>query len=100
MAPDLQHLEVRFEICVAPSPPICPVHDSSCALPPPWPQPANYLLPSQKQPSQGAILARMVKICNKLLVKLLEKGVAFQDSQTSFCTSPWEMRRGMHIGKN
>lgn len=45
----------------------------------------------QKQPSQGAIVVRLVKICNKLLLWLLEENLTFQDSQTGFYTSHWEM---------
>lgn len=84
MAPKLQCLEARFGISVVPSPPIDPVHDSSCDFLPSPPQPAHCLLLSQKQPSQGAILARLVKIHNKLPFQLLEECAAFQDSQTGF----------------
>lgn len=87
-----------FELCQVP--PISPVHDSSYPLTPSPPQPANYLLPFHKQPSQGAILARLGKIYNKLPVKLLEEYVAFQDSQTVFCMSHWVMQRGMHTEKS
>ena len=39
------------------------------------------------------MLAKLVKICNKLPVKLLEECVAFQDPH-------WEMRRGVHVEKS
>lgn len=86
-----------FEVCQVP--PLSTVRDSSYPLTPSPPQPANYLLPFHKQPSRGAILARLVKIYNKLPVKLLEEYVAFQESQTGFCISPWEMQRGIHTEK-